>query len=96
DALAKSPASVTLEVERHLEFSPVKNAEGSDSPDSCRKHMTDLFAQWLRVAQMPEPERDGLGAARLEIDPCFAENETEFLGRMPADPQAQERGNLYR
>ncbi|MFT5199493.1 MAG: UDP-N-acetylglucosamine/UDP-N-acetylgalactosamine diphosphorylase [Planctomycetota bacterium] len=96
DALAKSPASVTLEVERHLEFSPVKNAEGSDSPASCRKHMTELFSQWLRAAQLPAPELDDKGVALLEIDPCFAEDEREFINRLPADALKHERGQLYR
>ena len=82
DALAKSASSVTLEVQRALEFSPVKNAEGSDSPATCAAHMTELFAGWLQEAGVAFP-KDDQGRPRLEVDPTFAEDATEFLARMP-------------
>ncbi len=86
DALAKSERSVTLEVQRALEFSPVKNAEGADSPDTCEQHLTELFATWLHEAGVQVP-KDGSGRARVEVDPTFAEDATEFLARMPAPGQ---------
>ncbi|MBL4769736.1 MAG: UTP--glucose-1-phosphate uridylyltransferase [Planctomycetes bacterium] len=96
DALAKSPASVTLEVERRLEFSPVKNAQGSDSPASCRLHMTELFAGWLQATGLPEAQRDTQGLVLLEVDPCFAEDEVEFQKRLPAQAAKQPKGTLYK
>ena len=37
DALALAARGVVMEVDRDEEFAPVKNAEGVDSPDSCRE-----------------------------------------------------------
>ncbi|MDF1797858.1 MAG: UTP--glucose-1-phosphate uridylyltransferase, partial [Planctomycetota bacterium] len=72
DALGKSPASVTLEVDRAVEFSPVKNKDGSDSADSCRRDLTSLFTGWLGRGGL-EP-----GDGFVEIDPLFAEDGDEF------------------
>ena len=76
DALGKSEASVTMEVERHLEFSAVKNASGSDSADSCRADLTSLFRAWLAHAG------HDADAGMIEVDPLFAEDEHEFAARM--------------
>ena len=47
DALGRTRSSVTLEVDRALEFSPVKNKDGADSPETCRADLSRLFASWL-------------------------------------------------
>jgi len=78
DALAESPASVTLEVDRALEFSPVKNKDGQDSAATCRADLNTLFAKMLRAAGLSVP------AGGLEVDPMFAEDEAEFAGRCAA------------
>src|SRR5688572_6261958 len=49
DALARSPSSVVLEVERSEEFSPVKNKSGEDSPASCRADLCRMFTRWVRA-----------------------------------------------
>ncbi|HPF14714.1 MAG: UTP--glucose-1-phosphate uridylyltransferase [Planctomycetes bacterium] len=95
DALARCPHSVTLEVERALEFSPVKNAEGADSPDSCRTHLTELFEGWTRAAHLAAPPRDGSGRALIEVDPCFAETTADFLARMPRQAHPLAGGWLF-
>lgn len=70
DALGQARSCVTLEVDRALEFSPVKNAEGSDSPATCK---ADLSAIGRAIA--------GLGDGTVEIDPRAAETADEFRGR---------------
>ena len=96
DALSFSERSVTLEIDRVLEFSPVKNATGGDSPESCRRDLTRMFAGWAGAAgvELPEPADDG--SVPIEVDPRFAEDEREFAARMPAEPRASKRGHLYR
>lgn len=67
DALGKASTSVTMEVARAEEFSPVKNAEGSDSPASCRADLTRIGGEIL-----------GRSAEAIEVDPRAAETAAEF------------------
>ena len=96
DALARARSSVTLEVERGEEFSPVKNAEGMDSPASCRVDLTRLFAGWLTAAGIPAAPTARDGLPHLEVDPRFAEDAAEFAARLPATPVVLGEGHLYR
>ncbi|MEM9379264.1 MAG: UTP--glucose-1-phosphate uridylyltransferase [Planctomycetota bacterium] len=85
DALGRTTNSIVLEVDRAEEFSPVKNAEGSDSPASCR-------ADLLRIG------RDLAGAEpdeSVHVDPRVAETRDEFQSRTPV-PEATEAGRVYR
>ena len=84
DALALSPASVTLEVDRALEFSPVKNKTGQDSADSCRADLTAVFRGMLAAAGATGFE------GGLEIDPLFAEDAAELAARLAPGEQATE------
>ncbi len=95
DALGETTSSVTLEVERAHEFSPIKNADGNDSPESCRLSLAQMFAGWVEAAGggLPEPSSDG--AIQVEVDPRVAECEAEFLGRWPITPRVLNGGHLY-
>lgn len=95
DALGLSETTVTLEVERAVEFSPIKNATGPNSPATARADMCALHAGWAKTAGMPLPPADDGGVIPVEVDPCFAVSEREFLARMPAEPAVNERGHLY-
>lgn len=50
DAFALAPDQATLEVPREDDFSPVKNAQGRDSPETARRALLDQGARWLRAA----------------------------------------------
>ena len=94
DALGQSSASLTMEVDRALEFSPVKNAEGSDSPDSSRRDLCRLFSQFVLAKGLELPSaRDGETA--VEIDPFLAETEAEFLTAVHAAPRDVDGGHVY-
>ena len=95
DALARSTASVTLEVERAREFSPVKNREGEDSPESTRADLTRLHAGWVRAAGLPEPPLDEAGRPRVEVCPLLAQHEQEFLASGVRAPRVVAGGHLY-
>lgn len=95
DALARSDASVTLEVERAREFSPVKNREGEDSPASTRADLTRLHADWVRAAGLPEPPVDEIGRPRVEVCPLLAQDEAEFVASGVRAPRVVDGGHLY-
>ncbi len=95
DALAESPVSVTLEVDRSQEFSPIKNRVGEDSPETSRADLSKLFSDWVTAAGLVLPDPGEGGEVRVEVDPLFAETEEEFLARGRPEPQVSEHGHLY-
>jgi UDP-N-acetylglucosamine/UDP-N-acetylgalactosamine diphosphorylase len=83
DALPFAERTVTLEVRREEEFSPIKNAEGQDSPESCRRDCNRLWAGWLRAAGVAVPEGPDGEPVDLEIDPRLALDAAELAARLP-------------
>jgi UDP-N-acetylglucosamine/UDP-N-acetylgalactosamine diphosphorylase len=70
DALPMAERTMALEVAREEQFSPIKNAEGDDSPATCRRDLTRLAARWLERAGTTVPRTaDGEPAFPIEIDP---------------------------
>ncbi|MDZ7374150.1 MAG: UDPGP type 1 family protein [candidate division KSB1 bacterium] len=90
DALPFAERAVFLEASRSEEYSPVKNAEGLDSPETARRDMIRLFARWLEEAGIAVP-RDASGepAVRIEISPLFALNSHELREKLPSDFKVQ-------
>jgi len=85
DALPLAHASVTLEAAREEEFSPIKNAEGVDSPQTARVHMNRLYARWFEAAGVPIPVGADGEPVDLEIDPRVALNADELRDALPDD-----------
>ncbi len=81
DALMYAGESVVMEVAREEEFSPVKNAQGDDSPESARRDMSNRFGRWLEAAgcRVAKDEK-GNTRIRIEISPLFARTQDECIG----------------
>jgi UDP-N-acetylglucosamine/UDP-N-acetylgalactosamine diphosphorylase len=82
DALGFAGRSVTLEVPREEEFSPVKNADGADSPESARAAMLERARSWLVKAL---PGREIPEKLQAEISPLFALDEQELSEKINSD-----------
>jgi UDP-N-acetylglucosamine/UDP-N-acetylgalactosamine diphosphorylase len=79
DALPVAERPLVLEVNRRQEFSPVKNADGEDSPSSARADMVRLAAESLEEAGVRVPRTEGGAAAlKVEISPLAARTAEEL------------------
>ena len=87
--LAKNP--VIIEAARADDFSPVKNAEGVDSPQSSKEDQLRMFARWLKAAgESIETDDSGLPAIKFEISPRFAADEADFVSQWATlDPKTE-------
>ncbi len=81
--LAKNP--VIIEAAREDDFSPVKNAEGVDSPKTCKEDQLRMFARWLKAAgESIETDETGLPSFTFEISHRFAADEADFVAQWGA------------
>jgi UDP-N-acetylglucosamine/UDP-N-acetylgalactosamine diphosphorylase len=77
DAIPLAERSCCMEIVREEEFAPVKNKVGSDSPETARSAMVDLYRNWLKKAGVcVAPE------ATIEISPLFALDEDELCNKL--------------
>jgi UDP-N-acetylglucosamine/UDP-N-acetylgalactosamine diphosphorylase len=73
DAIPLAANPIVVTTDRAEEFSPVKNAEGGDSPATCRRDQIRRHAKWLTAAGVRVPMRsDGEPDCTIEISPLFA------------------------
>jgi len=94
DALGDADKVAVLEVERSEEFSPVKNAEGVDSPQSARRDLSNLFGRWLEGAGVQVArDADGNVTAAIEISPLYALDAEELKRKLA--PGFRFEGDLY-
>ncbi|HNX03927.1 MAG TPA: UDPGP type 1 family protein [Opitutales bacterium] len=89
DALPFAKNPVIIEGRRGDEFSPIKNAGGVDSPESCRRDQLLEWQRWADAAKVALPGGRGDEPPLWEVTPLFADNESEFLlraksGEVPA------------
>jgi UDP-N-acetylglucosamine/UDP-N-acetylgalactosamine diphosphorylase len=79
DALPFARDPVVIETLREDDFSPVKNAEGVDSPKTCREDQLRQFARWLKAnGASVETDKTGLPASTIEVSPLFGYDEDSF------------------
>jgi len=97
DALPFARNALVLETRRADDFSPVKNAEGVDSPRTARDDQMRQFARWLRAAGAPVPaDAGGLPPFALEVSPLFGWDEESFAASWAArQPKPAVKEGLY-
>jgi UDP-N-acetylglucosamine/UDP-N-acetylgalactosamine diphosphorylase len=64
DALSVAKGVCVVETDRGVEFSPVKNAQGSNSPATARRDLVARYRVWLAASGVVLPESD----AAIEVD----------------------------
>lgn len=79
DALPFAQNPVVIETDRKNEFSPVKNAEGVDSPKSSREDQMRQYARWAKEAGVTlTTDETGLPSEEFEVTPLFAIDAASF------------------
>jgi UDP-N-acetylglucosamine/UDP-N-acetylgalactosamine diphosphorylase len=93
DALPFARNPVILETRREDEFSPVKNAEGVDSPATCVRDQLRQFSRWAQAAGVEiETDAEGVPAFRFEVSPLFGVDAPSFAGSWQKLPEKPELG----
>ena len=79
DALPYAKHPVVAEFHRKDEFSPIKNAEGLDSPLSCKKDQVREWTRWAINAGVHIDVDDTAWPGFMwEVSPLFADSEAAF------------------
>jgi UDP-N-acetylglucosamine/UDP-N-acetylgalactosamine diphosphorylase len=97
DALPFANNSIVIETARADDFSPVKNADGLDSPKTSREDQLRQFARWFKAAGA-EVETDSTGSPMLtmEVSPLFGYDTDTFVERWQSLTIKPEiKGGLY-
>ena len=96
DALSLTDKTVILETRRNEEFSPIKNAEGLDSPVTSLHNQVRRSANWLEKAGVELPlDADGQVAAAIEISPLFADSAEELAAKLDPNLTIASGQQLY-
>lgn len=91
DTLPLAERYAIVETDRRVEFEPLKNATGPDSPATVRQRMSDLYAGWLESAGAKVVRRsDGSVPFGIEISPLFALDEQELREKIPCGTVVEE------
>lgn len=77
DALPHAEVALVVEANRKREFNPVKNAEGADSPATCRAALLDIAREWIEAAGGIVEK-----GVPVEISPLFALDALELQSRI--------------
>jgi UDP-N-acetylglucosamine/UDP-N-acetylgalactosamine diphosphorylase len=89
DILPAARHWVVAQTSHREEFAPLKNATGADSPESVRRAISDLAADWLRRAGAVVPD-----GATVEMSPLAA-LEPADAARLVVRGQSVESGTYF-
>lgn len=87
DALPFAKNPVIIETDRADDFSPVKNAEGVDSPKTCAEDQLRQFVRWANARGAAVPaDASGLPPFAFEVSPLFGYDEDSFAASWAKAP----------
>jgi UDP-N-acetylglucosamine/UDP-N-acetylgalactosamine diphosphorylase len=96
DAVPLAVGPIVLMTERAEEFSPVKNADGPDSPATARRHMVRAAARRVEACGVGVPRRpDGEADCVIEISPLVGDDLPAALARMGLAGAIPRGGEIY-
>ena len=96
DAMPLSDETVIFETLRDEEFSPIKNAEGPDSPATSLHDQVRRSAAWLEEAGVTVPrDAEGQVAAAIEISPLYADSSDELARKVDKALEIVPGENVY-
>jgi UDP-N-acetylglucosamine/UDP-N-acetylgalactosamine diphosphorylase len=83
DAIPLAKNAIVYTTDRAEEFSPVKNADGVDSPATSRRDQIRRAGRWLSEAGVSVPMKQEEVDATLEISPLYAVTREHLRQRAP-------------
>ena len=89
DAIPLARNAIVYTTDRAEEFSPVKNAEGVDSPDTSRRDQVRRAARWLKSAGIEVPMSGTEPDALIEISPLFATSAKQLASQLSGQSASQ-------
>lgn len=103
DVLPVATRPLLWEVDRKDEFSPVKNAVGKDTLETCQRDQINRWHRWLQAVgeslefSASESESStNLPTPLMEIGPLFADNQVDFIQAWKQlDPKPKTLQGLY-
>jgi UDP-N-acetylglucosamine/UDP-N-acetylgalactosamine diphosphorylase len=95
DAIPLAKNAIVYTTRREEEFSPVKNAQGDDSPATCKRDQIRRAAQWLERAGVEVIREHSEPASMLEISPLFATSAQQLRERKLAFSQIKPGEQVY-
>ncbi len=96
DALPFARNPLVIETRRADDFSPVKNAEGVDSPRTCRDDQLRQYARWLKAhGAVLDTDATGLPPFALEVAPSYGYDEDSFAASWAERPAVTITDGLY-
>jgi UDP-N-acetylglucosamine/UDP-N-acetylgalactosamine diphosphorylase len=95
DAIPLAKNAIVYTTRREEEFSPVKNAQGDDSPATCKRDQIRRAAQWLERAGVEVIREHSEPASVLEISPLFATSAQQLRERKLAFSQIKPGEQVY-
>jgi UDP-N-acetylglucosamine/UDP-N-acetylgalactosamine diphosphorylase len=95
DAIPLAKNAILYTTSREEEFSPVKNAEGNNSPQSCRKDQVKRAARWLRAAGVEIAINNCEPDTLIEISPMRALTAADLRARDLPIQQIKSGDSVY-